>query len=76
MDRADVGNSVTITFSGLQEECTEVWLTSSKHILHCGYDSGVPDNNSFIKAREEWSSSNRESKDLWVYFRDRQFRDG
>ena len=69
--RVDVRDDVTVRILVLEEESTEVRLTPAHHLLDCSNDSGIADDDSLVKTREEGTTSDRERKDLRVRFRHR-----
>ena len=68
--RIYVGDDIRIRVLIFEEEGAEVGLPALHHFFYGGNDSGVPHNDSFIKAREKRATSDRESKHLWVNFGD------
>jgi hypothetical protein len=70
VDRIHVGDDVRVCVLVFEEEGAEIWLATLHHFFYGGDDSGVPHHDSFIEAREERATSDRESKHLWVNFGD------
>jgi hypothetical protein len=72
--RVDIRNNVAIRVLIFEKESAEVRLTTLHHFLD-GSDNGrITNDNGLVETRKEGTSSNRESKNLWIYFGNRLFR--
>jgi hypothetical protein len=69
--RVHVGDHIRVGVLVFEEECAEVGLSALHHLFDGCDDGGVPYNDSFVEAREEWAAGDRESKHLWIEFGNR-----
>jgi len=60
VDVLGVPDHILILVLVLEQECTNVWLTTLNRLSDCIRHLGVLNGNSLVEAREEWSSSNRD----------------
>ena len=71
--RINIRDDVAIRILVLEKESTEVGLSTLHHLLNGSDYCGIANDNSLVKTGKERASSDRESKDLWIYFRDGLF---
>lgn len=74
--RVDIRDDVAVRMFILEQEGTNVRLTTFHHFLDSSYDFRVAHDDGLVETGEQGTTSDRESEDLRVDFRNGLFRDG
>ena len=62
----EIGNDVAVGVL-LEQECTDIGLSSFHHFLDGGDDSRIANDDGFVEAREEWATGDGQCEDLRVH---------
>lgn len=66
MYSVNVGQQVAVCVFVLKEEHANVSLAAALHVLDCGDDIRIPDDDGLVESGEEWAAGDGEGEDLGV----------